>query len=101
VEKCKECGRLRDNGPTKRFRDFINDMVGSSEEDNEERQRLYRLRSALTHSGDLFDVDMEARRGMNPKATSELLSHFTATRLTRQTLLNWLTKKTGGWPKSD
>jgi hypothetical protein len=101
VEKCKQCGAPRDNGPTKRFVNFINEMVPASEENIKERQKLYRLRSALTHGGDLFQADTVSMGGMNPKSASEYNSHIIAMNLARQALLGWLLKKTGGWPTQD
>jgi hypothetical protein len=88
----------RGGGPTKGFVDFINRMVPTSEDDIGERRELYRLRSALTHGGDLFHADMEGIGGMNPKSASESYRHSIAMSLARQVLLNWLLRETGGWP---
>jgi len=84
--------------PTKGFIDFINRMVPASEDDVKERRRLYGLRSALTHAGDLFHADTEGIGGMNPKSASESHAHSVAMSLARQVLLSWLMKETGGWP---
>ena len=104
VEKCMQCGTPLNNGPTKRFVKFVNEMVPVFEENIKERQRLYRLRSALTHGGDLFQADSASAvsmGGINPKSAAEYHSHIIAMNLARQILLNWLLKKTGGWPTLD
>ena len=93
--------RRRGDGATKRFVDFLNQIVPVSEKDAVERKRLFTLRSDLTHGWDLFHADAEALRGLNPKSTDEFHSYTIAMDLAREALLNWLMKKTGGWPKSD
>jgi hypothetical protein len=89
--------RRRGDGATKRFVDFLNQMVPVSEKDATQREKLFNLRSDLTHGWDLFHADAEALRGMNPKSTNEFHSYTIAMDLAREVLLNWLMKKTGGW----
>jgi hypothetical protein len=98
TDKCESCGAPRGKGATRQFVDFLNAMAPAYGEDVKEREKLYRLRSALTHGGDLFQADTEALWGLNPKSTAESHSYFTAMSLARRALLGWLMEKTGGWP---
>ena len=57
-DRCPECGMNRGAGPTRRFRDFVDCYASLVAQDD--RQRVYGLRSALVHGGHVFDIDRPA-----------------------------------------
>jgi len=97
-EKCEKCGSPLRKGVTKQFVECLDGKASASKEDVSVMKELYRLRSALTHGGDLFHADTQAHLDMNPKSTAEAQSYYVAMSLARRALLGWLMRKTGGWP---
>jgi|ERR1017187_8106585 hypothetical protein len=83
---------------TKQFIEFLNENAPAYSEDTAERQKIYKIRSDLTHGWDLFYSDMEAYVGINPRIGTESQSRFLAKHLACVALLNWLMRATGGWP---
>jgi hypothetical protein len=98
TERCAKCGSPLRKGVVKQFVETLGGISSVSKEEVDVRRELYRLRSALTHGGDLFHADTEALLNLNPKSAAESHSYFIAMSLARRALLGWLMQKTGGWP---
>jgi hypothetical protein len=91
-DRCDECGRLGDPGPTRQFIEFMERYVPRQEGETERaRSKLYALRSALTHGGKLFEWDLQFGFGsFHPSAVNESESARRASLLARLAGINWL-----------
>jgi hypothetical protein len=59
--------------------------------DEKDRQRIYRLRSALVHEGHLLDIDMPGPWGaLVPRKIEEEETYKSARRAAREAIINWL-----------
>jgi len=87
---CKECGRPI-HSVVSRFKDFMEKYTNDlSEEAKAERQRLYDIRSSLSHGDYLLHADIEVVWGMEPSSEQERQAHERAWRWTRIAMVNWL-----------
>lgn len=90
-QSCEKCGKDLGKGPTKRFVDFLDDLVPEHPDLAKERSQFYRLRSDLSHGWDLFTRDL--RMAKDPKSTDQMMYSFKAYKLASIALVNWLTRQ--------
>ena len=87
---CRECGKPK-NGPTKRFKDFLEKYGPKSSITNKIRDELYGLRSAITHRGFLFERDSNPYTFIGSPKTSEQEKKGIALRqIVQISLVRWL-----------
>ena len=88
-DRCPECGMNRAAGPTRRFRDFVERYASLVAE--EDRQRVYGLRSALVHGGQVFDIDRPGAFGaLIPRDQNQRDTYSAARIIARDAITNWL-----------
>lgn len=93
--KCPTCKKALENGPTKKFRDFLEKYARFTSDSNNEHQvrtQLYDLRCDLAHGEQIFleDIDhgswaMASTQSADEDNKMELIFRFT-----RVALVNWL-----------
>jgi hypothetical protein len=90
---CPTCNKDMGPGPTKLFREFVEEHCGTSDVDQAVVNQLYRTRSALAHGHYLFQLD-EAPWALNIGATvashHELELARSALTVSKDALRNWL-----------
>ena len=94
-EKCPACGGLKENGPTKKFREFLEKYApfeAPSAEDRKVRNELYELRSRLAHGVRIFleDTDQHSVAMASTQSAEEDQQIKLILRFTRIALVNWL-----------
>lgn len=92
TEVCTHCNREIGKGPTKRFQEFLDELVPAKPELVKKRKQLYKLRSDLTHGWDLFARDLREAT-MTPKSSDQMLQTLDAYQLARFALVNWLSRQ--------
>jgi hypothetical protein len=91
--RCRSCRKELKLGPTRLFKDFMDEYAPMSPSNNEMRQQLYRIRSGLAH-GDAapFMRDMGLDDSLNPLAIKELEYLMGARQAVRISMRNWLNR---------
>lgn len=85
---CPTCEKERGDGPTQRFKEFLEKLVPAHPELAQTRNQLYRLRSNLSHGWDIFGRDFG--RNYIPSSAEQTMKIFEAYQLARVGLINWL-----------
>lgn len=93
--KCPSCHRALENGPTKKFRDFLEQYAPFTSGSNDEhkiKKQLYDLRSKLAHGVQIFleDTDNHSVTMNSTQSTDEHNKMELIFRFTRIALVNWL-----------
>lgn len=97
TETCITCGRNTGPGPTKLFIDFVERYAPSPTVPRAERRKLYALRSALSHGGNLLHTDREAwSPGLTPDRIRQWERMDGMWQIVRVALVHWLMDKSGG-----
>ncbi len=87
---CSECGKDKNDGPTKRFRNFLDELVPAQPEFASARKQLYTFRSNLSHGWDICGRDFGR---MNiPMSVAQTMWTVQAYHLARCALINWLNR---------
>lgn len=86
-QECTACKKELE-GPTQRFKDFIDELVPAHSELNRARSQLYKLRSDLSHGRDICGRDLG--RNNVPRSAEQMKQVFEAYQLARLALVNWL-----------
>jgi hypothetical protein len=89
---CNGCGRPIGKSITERFVEFLEEMAPATGEIEKARKRLYRVRSALLHGGQLLPSDFLGI-SPGPRLGEEFENMDHAQRLVRLVLANWLRKQ--------
>ena len=88
-EQCKGSCQHEAPGPTKRFRDFLEEHApGASLKSR--RNKMYRLRSDILHGSDLMQLDQDLAFGWDPPSWDERELHKELWGLMRLAGRNWL-----------
>jgi hypothetical protein len=77
----------------RRFDEFLHTYIPSDGQPDLGRDRLYRVRSQISHGAILFEADIAPGHlwgGLNPRRRDELLMAHRARELTRIGVVNWL-----------
>ena len=94
AQSCDRCGRSTGPSVTQRFRDFLEEIVPShNDEDVSARTKLYRLRSKLAHGGDLMRGDLHPEHYIHPATSEEHGQIWHAGALVRFAIINWIYKQ--------
>jgi hypothetical protein len=91
--KCSKCNQPK-YATTKRFKDFLEKHIPCVGKHPEVRDRLYRVRSKITHGGDMFEEDIEPWRSLSTaKGDEEMSLYWNAHQLVSIAIYNWLWSK--------
>ena len=89
ADPCPSCKRDRSPGPTKRFRDFVEEYAAVESEGA--RTEMYSFRSALVHGDYLHNMDSPLAWGaLTPGAAEHRELHDSALSVARTALRTWL-----------
>jgi hypothetical protein len=93
-QPCPNCDKDMGPGPTRLFKDFLDEYIDESELGKRSKNRLYRIRGKITHGDYLFDVDENTLGGYaSPNLAEE---HTVRTELSwtvTNVLVRWLLDK--------
>lgn len=87
--KCPKCGKSIER-ITQAFKEFVERFGKHSDTKEEERDRLYKMRSKLSHGGLLFPSDVNLYEGLNKRIVEEWLDIRTARKILSVILVEWL-----------
>lgn len=88
---CESCNRPISLGSTKRFKDFVEEFVPDQSSSDADKNKLYSLRSALSHGGSLLHSDRNTWLGsMTSGSIKEWANHDAMLRIVRIALTNWI-----------
>jgi hypothetical protein len=97
--RCPTCNKDTGPGPTKLFREFVEQHCLSGSVDKKAADALYRARSALAHGSYLFQID-ESPWSINVAAIvasdHEIDTARSALGIAKEGLRNWLLSKSSG-----
>ncbi len=89
--RCSACQREIKSGPTKLFKEFMDEFAPIETEFQNERKRLYEIRSNLTHGNrPPFRSDTRISMGLNPLDADERRHFRNALQAVRIAMRNWL-----------
>jgi hypothetical protein len=89
VDRCPECGLNRAPGVTRRFHDFVERYAPLVPE--QDRKRIYKLRSSLVHEANVFDIDRPGPWGALVPGDQKQRDTYQAGRIVaRDAIINWL-----------
>jgi hypothetical protein len=90
-QSCDHCGKAMGPSVTQRFRDFLEEIVPShDDEDISARKKLYSLRSKLAHGWDLMRGDLHPEHFIHPATSEEHGQIWYAGALVRFAIINWI-----------
>ncbi len=88
-DRCSECGHDKKQGPTARFKDFL-ERYAPETGSRTEIDRLYSVRSGLVHGSSFLHHDSPFGSGMLAFATNERESMDRLSRAVTLAMVNWL-----------
>lgn len=93
-ENCPTCNKDRSPGPTQRFQDFVEAYAQTSNLEEKNRKRLYRIRSDIAHGRDLLRFDSSPWDwSLNTTSEIEREMLYELFRIVRKVIVNWLLSK--------
>jgi hypothetical protein len=90
---CETCQRTIGKGPTRQFREFVEQFApgtGSFGSESKAVQRLYEIRSKLVHGGGLLITDREQLLAPSLASFEDWQNEDRLQRIVRVALINWL-----------
>lgn len=88
VPPCETCGKYPTDGPTKKFRSFMETHVPGAGQMSSVKSEFYDIRSRMTHGSRLMSVDFGY--WWAPRHVDEDRLHRQLTKLVQIALVNWL-----------